>query len=69
MTKKQKTMLYRIILAAIVYIPLFVMDHKEMLEFDTQVPVRFLLFMIPICYNRMGYHIPCHQKYQPWAGI
>lgn len=47
MTKKQKTMLYRIILAAIVYIPLFVMDHKEMLEFDTQVPVRFLLFMIP----------------------
>lgn len=47
MTKKQKTMLYRIILAAIVYIPLFVMDHKEMLEFDTQIPVRFLLFMIP----------------------
>lgn len=47
MTKKQKTMLYRIILAAIVYIPLFVMDHKEMLEYDTQIPVRFLLFMIP----------------------
>lgn len=47
MTKKQKTMLYRIIIAAIVYIPLFVMDHKNMLEFETQIPVRFLLFMIP----------------------
>lgn len=47
MTKKQKMMLYRIIITAIIYIPLFVLDHKEMLEFGTQIPVRFLLFMVP----------------------
>lgn len=47
MTKKQKKMLYRIIITAVIYIPLFVMDHKEMLEFDSKVPVRFFLFLIP----------------------
>ena len=47
MTKKQKIMLYRIILAAIIYVPLFVLDHNGALEFDTRIPIRFLLFMIP----------------------
>jgi len=47
MTKKQKNMLYRIIITAIIYIPLFVMEHMGKLEFQTAIPVNFLLFMIP----------------------
>lgn len=47
MTKKQKTMLYRIIIAAAIYIPLFVMEHMGKLEFQTAIPVNFLLFMVP----------------------
>ena len=41
MMKKQKIMLYRIIAAAVIYVPLFV------LEFKSEIPVQFLLFMIP----------------------
>ena len=47
MTKKQKTVLYRIIAAAIIYIPLFVLEHMGKLEFQTPWPVKFLLFLVP----------------------
>ena len=47
MMKKQKIMLYRIIAAAIIYVPLFVLEHMGKLEFQSEIPVQFLLFMIP----------------------
>lgn len=40
-------MLYRIIIAAVIYIPLFVMEHMGKLEFETTFPISFLLFMVP----------------------
>ena len=55
MTKKQKTVLYRIIAAAIIYIPLFVLEHMGKLEFQTPWPVKFLLFLIP--YAIIGWDI------------
>lgn len=45
--KKQKIMLYRIIAAAVIYVPLFVLEHMGKLEFQSEIPVQFLLFMIP----------------------
>ena len=47
MMKKQKIMLYRIIAAAVIYVPLFVLEHMGKLEFQFEIPVQFLLFMIP----------------------
>lgn len=47
MMKKQKIMLYRIIAAAVIYVPLFVLEHIGKLEFQSEIPVQFLLFMIP----------------------
>ena len=47
MMKKQKIMLYRIITAAVIYVPLFVLEHMGKLEFQSKIPVQFLLFMIP----------------------
>ena len=47
MMKKQKIMLYRIIAAAVIYVPLFVLEHMGKLEFQSKIPVQFLLFMIP----------------------
>lgn len=47
MMKKQKIMLYRIIAAAVIYAPLFVLEHMGKLEFQSEIPVQFLLFMIP----------------------
>lgn len=47
MMKKQKMMLYRIIAAAVIYVPLFVLEHMGKLEFQSEIPVQFLLFMIP----------------------
>lgn len=47
MMKKQKVMLYRIIAAAVIYVPLFVLEHMGKLEFQSDIPVQFLLFMIP----------------------
>lgn len=47
MTDKQKKMLYRIIISALLFIPLFVMEHMGKLEFETEIPVNFLLFLIP----------------------
>ena len=47
MMKKQKIMLYRIIAAAVIYVPLFVLEHMGKLEFKSEIPVQFLLFMIP----------------------
>ena len=47
MMKKQKIMLYRIIAAAVIYVPLFVLEHMGKLEFQSEMPVQFLLFMIP----------------------
>ncbi len=47
MMKKQKIMLYRIIAAAVIYVPLFVLEHMGKLEFQSEIPVQFLLFMIP----------------------
>ena len=55
MTKKQKTVLYRIIAAAIIYIPLFVLEHMGKLEFQTPWPVKFLLFLVP--YEIIGWDI------------
>ena len=55
MTKKQKTALYRIIAAAIIYIPLFVLEHMGKLEFQTPWPVKFLLFLVP--YAIIGWDI------------
>ena len=46
MMKKQKIMLYRIIAAAVIYVP-FVLEHMGKLEFQSEIPVQFLLFMIP----------------------
>mgnify|MGYP004499678499 FL=1 len=40
-------MLYRIIAAAVIYVPLFVLEHMGKLEFQSEMPVQFLLFMIP----------------------
>ncbi len=47
MMKKQKIMLYRSIAAAVIYVPLFVLEHMGKLEFQSEIPVQFLLFMIP----------------------
>lgn len=47
MMKKQKMMLYRIIAAAVIYVPLFVLEHMGKLEFQSEIPIQFLLFMIP----------------------
>ena len=47
MMKKQKILLYRIIAAAVIYVPLFVLEHMGKLEFKSEIPVQFLLFMIP----------------------
>ncbi|MEQ3102509.1 heavy metal translocating P-type ATPase [Coprococcus comes] len=47
MMEKQKIMLYRIIAAAVIYVPLFVLEHMGKLEFQSEIPVQFLLFMIP----------------------
>lgn len=47
MMKKQKIMLYRIIATAVIYVPLFVLEHMGKLEFQSEIPVQFLLFMIP----------------------
>lgn len=47
MMKKQKIMLYRFIAAAVIYVPLFVLEHMGKLEFQSEIPVQFLLFMIP----------------------
>ena len=38
MMKKQKIMLYRIIAAAIIYVPLFVLEHMGKLEFQSEIP-------------------------------
>ena len=45
--KKQKIMLYRIIAASVIYVPLFVLEDMGKLEFQSEIPVQFLLFMIP----------------------
>ena len=47
MMKKQKIMLYRIIAASVIYVPLFVLEDMGKLEFQSEIPVQFLLFMIP----------------------
>lgn len=57
MMKKQKIMLYRIIAAAVIYVPLFVLEHMGKLEFQSEIPVQFLLFMIP--YLIVGWDIIC----------
>ena len=38
MMKKQKIMLYRIIAAAVIYVPLFVLEHMGKLEFQSEIP-------------------------------
>ena len=46
MTKKQKTMLARIIAAFLIYIPLFAASHRGMME-GLSVPVHFAVFLVP----------------------
>lgn len=47
MTKKQKNMLARIIIAALIFVPLFIAEHMGKLEFTSRLPLAFLLFLIP----------------------
>ncbi len=47
MTKKQKTMLFRIILSAVLFIPLFAAEHMGKLEGFAAFPTVFILFAIP----------------------
>ncbi|MCI8638180.1 MAG: cadmium-translocating P-type ATPase [Coprococcus sp.] len=47
MTKKQKKMLFRIIIAAICFALLMTLEHMGRLEMVREFPMRFLLFMIP----------------------
>ncbi|MDD6232678.1 MAG: heavy metal translocating P-type ATPase, partial [Frisingicoccus sp.] len=47
MTKKQKNMLARIIIAALIFVPLFIAEHMGKLEFNFRLPLAFLLFLIP----------------------
>lgn len=47
MTKKQKNMLARIIIAALIFVPLFIAEHMGNLEFTSRLPLAFLLFLIP----------------------
>lgn len=46
MTKKQKTMLERIIAAFLIYIPLFAASHKGAME-GLSAPVNFAVFLVP----------------------
>lgn len=46
MTKKQKTMLARIIVAFLIYIPLFAASHKGAME-GLSAPVNFAVFLVP----------------------
>lgn len=46
MTKKQKKMLIRIIIGALIFIPLFIAEHTGMLE-AAGWPLQFLCFLIP----------------------
>lgn len=46
MTKKQKTMLARIIAAFLIYIPLFAVSHKGAME-GLSAPVNFAVFLVP----------------------
>ena len=46
MTKKQKTMLARIIAAFLIYLPLFAASHRGMME-GFSVPVHFAVFLVP----------------------
>ncbi len=46
MTKKQKNMLARIIVAAVLFVPLFVAEHMGKLAFSSELPVSFLLYLI-----------------------
>lgn len=54
MTKKQKTMLVRIIAAFTIYVPLFAVSHKGGME-GLGVPVQFAVFLIP--YLLVGWDI------------
>lgn len=55
MTKKQKKMLYRIIIAFILFVPLFVVEHAGMLDGITNGWVTFLIYLVP--YLIIGYDI------------
>ena len=45
MTKKQKKMLTRILIAALIFVPLFAAEHMGMLELPA--PFVFVLFLVP----------------------
>ena len=47
MTKKQKRMLFKIIIASILFALLLAVEHSGELEFLRQFPERFFLYMIP----------------------
>ncbi len=47
MTKKQKSMLARIIVAAVIFVPLFVAEHMGKLALQSELPVSFFLFVVP----------------------
>ena len=62
MTKKQKTMLARIIAAFLIYIPLFAASHKGAME-GLSAPVNFAVFLVP--YLVIGWDI----VYKAFRGI
>lgn len=47
MTKKQKMMLFRIIISAVIFVPLFIGEHMGKLEEFASFPTVFILFAIP----------------------
>ncbi|MDD3222804.1 MAG: cadmium-translocating P-type ATPase [Clostridia bacterium] len=47
MTKKQKMMLARIILSAVIFFPLFISEHMGKMEGLPEFPVIFVLFLVP----------------------
>lgn len=69
MMKKQKIMLYRIIAAAVIYVPLFVLEHMGKLEFQSEIPVQFFVIYDTLSDRGMGHHLPGCAQYQSWSGI
>ena len=62
-------MLYRIIAAAVIYVPLFVLEHMGKLEFKSEIPVQFFVIYDPLSDRGMGHHLPGCAQYQSWSGI
>ena len=69
MMKKQKIMLYRIIAAAVIYVPLFVLEHMGKLEFTVRNSGAVFVIYDTLSDRGMGHHLPGCAQYQSWSGI